>query len=99
MAMFKRIRNWLRRWRYREGRILSGFIARDIRRDILIVSSAKVDDGFIIGRVRATNVLYLSAGLIPAPEFEPARELRIDEMWHWSGKSWDGLSGESSIVK
>ncbi len=69
--MFKSIRNWVRRLRYREGRTLSGFIACDIRRDILIVSSARVDEGMIIGRVRTTNVLYLSGGLIPEPEFEP----------------------------
>jgi hypothetical protein len=96
--MFTSIRNWLRRWRYREGRTLSWFIARDIRRDILVVSSAKVDDGLIIGRVRTTNVLYLSNGLIPEPEFEPARELRIDEMWRWTGKSWGGLPDGTSIV-
>ena len=96
--MFKSIRNWVRRLRYREGRTLSGFIACDIRRDILIVSSARVDEGMIIGRVRTTNVLYLSGGLIPEPEFEPARELRIDEMWHWTGKSWGGLPDGTSIV-
>ena len=98
MTMFKSIRGWLRRWRYREGRTLSRFIACDIRRDILVVSSAKVDDGIITGRVRTTNLLYLCGGLIPEPEFEPARELRIDEMWHWTGKSWGGLPDGTSIV-
>src|ERR1043166_6033959 len=98
MTMFKSIRNWLRRWQYREGRTLSRFIARDIRRDILIVSSARVGDGIIIGRVRTTNVLYLSRGLILEPEFEPTSELRIDEMWHWTGKRWGGVSDGTSIV-
>ncbi|SRR5579875_1777424 len=98
MAMFKSIRGWFRRWWYREGRTLSRFIACDIRRDILIVSSAKVDDGIITGRVRTTNLLYLSGGLIPEPEFEPARELCIEEMWHWTGKSWGGLPDGTSIV-
>jgi hypothetical protein len=98
MTMFKRIRNWLRRWRYREGRTASRFIARDICKDIRIVSAAKVDDGIIIGRVRTTNLLYLSGGLIPEPEFEPARELRIEEMWHWTGKCWGGLPEGTSIA-
>lgn len=96
--MFKNIQRWVRRWRFREGKTLSGFIARDIRRDILIVSAARVDEGIITGRVRTTNVLYFSRGLIPQPEFEPARELRIAEMWHWTGKSWGGLSDGTSIV-
>ena len=98
MTMFKRIRNWLRRMRYREGRTLSRFIACDIRRDILIISSAKVEDGIIIGRVRTTNVLYLSRGLIPAPGFESERELRIEELWHWTGERWGGLPDGTSIV-
>jgi hypothetical protein len=98
MRIFKSIRNWFRRRRYREGTIVSRFIARDIRRDILIVSLAQVDDGFIIGRVRTTNVLYLSRGLVPEPEFEPAQDLRIEEMWRWTGKSWGGLPDGTSIV-
>lgn len=66
-------------------------VARDVRRDILIVSAAKLDEGIITGRVRTTNVLYLSRGLVPQPEFEPPRELLIKEMWNWTGKSWGGL--------
>jgi hypothetical protein len=96
--MFKKILRWSRRRRYREGRTLSRFIAHDVRRDILIVSAARVDEGIIVGRVRTTNVLYLSHELIPQPEFEPARELRIEEMWHWAGKSWGGLPDGTSIT-
>jgi hypothetical protein len=25
-------------------------------------------------------------------------ELRIDELWHWTGKSWGGLADGTSIV-
>jgi hypothetical protein len=96
--MLKSIRNWFRRWRYREGRTLSRFIACDIRRDILIVSAAKIENGIVTGRVRTTNLLYLSGGLIPEPEFESARELRIREMWHWTGNRWGGLPDGTSIV-
>jgi hypothetical protein len=96
--MFKSIRNWLRRRRYREGRTLSQFIACDVRRDILIVSSAKVDEGIITCRVRTMNLLYLYHGLTSAPEFEPARELRIDELWCWTGQPWGGLPDGTSIV-
>jgi hypothetical protein len=96
--MFKTFQNWSRRRRFREGRILSRFIARDVRRDILIVSAARIDEGFVTGRVRTMNVLYVSHGLIPQPEFEPAKELRIQEMWDWTGKSWGGLPDGTSIV-
>jgi len=96
--MFKRIRRWFLRRRFREGRTLSRFIARDVRREILIVSTARIDQGIIWCRVRTTNVLYCSHGLIPQPEFEPPRELRIEEMWNWTGQSWGGLPDGTSIV-
>ena len=98
MTLFKSIRDRVRRWRYREGRTLSRFIAKDIRREILIVSAAKVEEGIITGRVRTTNLLYVARGLVLEPEFEPARELRIDEMWHWTGKSWGGLPDGTSLA-
>jgi hypothetical protein len=93
-----RIQIWSRRRRFREGTTLSQFIACDVRRDILIVSAARIGEGIITGRVRTTNVLYLSRGLIPQPEFEPAREVRIEEMWDWTGQGWGGLPNGTSIV-
>jgi hypothetical protein len=98
MTLFKTIRDRIRRWQYQEGRTLSRFIAKDIRREILIVSAAKVEEGIITGRIRTTNVLYAARGLAPMPEFEPARELRITEMWHWTGKSWGGLPDGTSLA-
>ena len=98
MTLFKAIRDQFRRWRYREGSTLSRFIAKDIRREILIVSAAKVEEGIVTGRVRTTNLLYASGGLVPEPELEPARELRINEMWHWTGKSWGGLPDGTSLA-
>ncbi len=97
--MFQTIRKWLRRRRYREGATLSRFISMDIRRDVLVVSAAKIDDGVIVGRVRTTNVLYLIRGLVPEPEFEPERELRLDELWRWSGQSWGGLPDGTSLAQ
>ena len=96
--MFNRIQNWWRRRRYREGATLSRFIACDVRRDILIVSAGNVEHGIIVGRVRTVNVLYASKGLTPEPAFGAERELRIDEMWHWTGNAWGGLPDGTSIV-
>ena len=96
--ILKRIQSWYRRLKYREGRTLSRFIARDVRREILIVSAARIDEGIITGRVRTTNLLYLMRGLVPQPEFEPARELRIEKMWNWSGQNWGGLPDGTSLV-
>ncbi len=48
--------------------------------------------------LRTTNLLYVAKGLVPQPEFEQARELRIDEMWHWSGQICGGLSDGTSIA-
>lgn len=78
--MLKSIQSWFRRRRFREGRTLSRFIARDVRRDVQIVSAARIDEGFITVRVRTLNVLYVSKGLTAKPEFESPREMRLDEI-------------------
>lgn len=97
--MFKSIQSWFYRRRFRQGKTLSQFIAPDVRRDIQIVSATRIADGFITARVRTLNVLYVSRGLIAQPEFGPASELRIDEMWKWTGRSWGGLPDGTSIVE
>src|ERR1700760_2710378 len=99
MAIFKTIRLAVRRRRFRSGKTLSRFIARDVRREILIVAAERIDEGIIIGRVRTINVLYLSGDLISRPEFGEKQELRIDEMWNWTGKSWGGLPNGKSLVR
>ena len=97
--MFQSIRNWFRRRRFQEGKTLSQFIACDVRRDILITSAAKIDQGIITGRVRTMNLLYLSQGLVEEPEFGPPTEMHIDQMWHWTGQPWGGLPNGKSIVE
>jgi hypothetical protein len=95
---FRRWRLRRRRRKYREGVTLSQFIACDVRREIEIVSAARIDEGFVLGRVRTMNVLYVTRGLVSESEFEPARELRIDEMWKWSGQRWGGLPDGTSLA-
>jgi hypothetical protein len=96
--MFKTVQSWWRRRRFREGKTLSKFIALDVRRDVLIVSAARVDEGIITARVRTTNVLYVSNGLMAEPEFEAEKEIEIDKLWHWTGKPWGGLEDGTSLV-
>jgi hypothetical protein len=97
--MFKRIQKWFRRRKYHEGKMLSRFIARDIRRDIQVISTARIEEGIITVRVRSSNRLYIYKGLVTQPDFEPAKEMHIDEIWKWTGKSWGGLPDGTSIVQ
>ncbi len=96
--MFVTIRNWLRKRKYKEGRIVSRFIARDVRRDIQIISTDRIDEGVITARVRTTNVLYLSNKLIEEPVFGQPEEFSINEVWNWTGKPWGGLPDGSTIA-
>jgi hypothetical protein len=98
LHMFENIKIWIRRRKFREGKTLSRFIACDVRRDIMIVSAARIDQGVITARVRTTNLLYVARGLTTQPEFEPAREVHIKEIWDWTGKRWGGLPDGTSIV-
>lgn len=96
--MLRRIRNWWRRRTYREGRVISHYIARDVRREILVVSAARIDEGIITARVRTTNTYYVNKGFVPPPEFGAPEELHLDTAWHWTGQSWGGLPNGKSIA-
>ena len=93
-----RLRDWWLRRRYREGRVLSRFIAKDVRRDVLVVSVARLEHGVILGQVRTTNVLYVGRGLAKEPEFDSPQELRLNEVWNWTGQDWGGLPDGTSIA-
>jgi len=95
--MFENLKRWYRRRRFRAGQTLSRFIAPDVRRDIQIVSTARIDEGILTVRLRTTNVLYVSKNLALQPDFEPAQELHLDELWRWTGKPWGGLPDGTSI--
>jgi len=77
---------------------MSRFVARDVRRDVEIIATDRLDQGFIIARIRTVNILYQMSGLLPEPDFEPPRETGIADLWHWSGQSWGGLSDGTSLV-
>lgn len=96
--MLQPIRHWFRKRRYRVGRTLSGFIARDIRRDVEIVATPRLNEGFITARIRTTNVLYQSKGLVPMSEFESPREIALVDLWNWTGQVWGGLPDGTSLV-
>ncbi|QDU47003.1 hypothetical protein Mal52_55310 [Symmachiella dynata] len=83
---------------YRDECVLSRFIARDIRRDVMILSAHDIDDGFITARIRTTNVMYVSRGAVPSLAFGPLQRIAIDQLWVWSGQPWGGLSDGTSIA-
>jgi len=89
----------MRRRTYPEGKSLSRFIAHDVRRDIVIVSAARIDEGILTVRMRTTNILYVVRGLVTQPEPEPATEVRIEDMWNWTGQSWGGLPDGTSLAQ
>lgn len=80
------------------GQVLSRFIAPDVRRDILVIATDRLGEGVITARVRTTNLLYVSRGLMPQPDFEPPRDVRLDELWKWTGQRWGGLADGSSVL-
>ncbi len=84
------LRNWLRRRRFKQGSQLTRFLVPDIRRDVEVVDASEVESGFVTARVRTWNVLYVSRGFAPVPEYGPPRRLAIEDLWHWDGASWDG---------
>lgn len=97
-ALLHQVLKYRRRRIYRQGQTLSRFIARDIRRDVMVLADAELEAGFITARIRTVNVLYVSRHLVPYPPFGPPERLAVDQLWNWSGQPWGGLSDGTSIV-
>ena len=96
--MLQAIRHWLRERRYKAGGTVSRFVARDVRRDVEVVSTDRLKEGFITARVRTMNVLYQMKGLVPESEFEPPKDIALVDLWVWTGESWGGLADGTSLV-
>lgn len=97
-SWFERLKRWSRRRTYREGEVVSQFVAPDVLREVEVVSAAKLDEGIVIGRVRTINVLYASKGLARPVDYGPVSEHRIDTLWSWSGAPWGGLPDGTSLA-
>lgn len=87
---FRHFRRWRRRRVYRSGRVVSRFLAPDVRRDVLVVDASRIDAGVIVARVRTWNVLYAVQGLASAPPFGDAQVVDLAGVWEWSGAQWGG---------
>ena len=77
---------------------LSRFIARDVRREILVINIDEIDSGFIVAQSKTDNLLYLSKNLSEKSNFGEPERIAIENMWNWSGESWGGLADGTSIV-
>jgi len=88
----------LKRWRrdYRVGKILTNFVARDIRRDIEIVDVADVDNGILTVKTRTWNLLHAIRGRHEKPPFGDVRQVEIEHLWDWDGEQWGGEVPEST---
>jgi hypothetical protein len=87
-----------RRRQFEVGKTVSRFIAKDVRRDVLVVSSSRIAEGIIVGRYRTTNVLYTSRGLTEEPAFGEPQEIVLDHIWDWTGQDWGGLPDGTSLA-
>ena len=76
---------------------MSQFIAKDVRRDVEIVSVDELDNGFTTARLRTTNVLYQSYNLIEDNDFSEPERIALDKLWEWTGHNWGGLPDGTSI--
>ncbi len=91
--MFNRFRLWLWKRHYRPGRVITRFLAPDVRRDVEVVDVSLIDAGIVSARIRTWNVLY-AFGL--TPPFGEVRKFAIKDLWIWSGERWRGPVAQSS---
>ena len=82
------IKFWKRK--YCEGKIISQFVARDIRREVEVIDSSTIEDGYILAKVRTWNTLHEIKGIEKKPEFGEVERLHVKDLWNWTGQTWGG---------
>jgi hypothetical protein len=87
---FRHLRRWYLRRLYGPGRVVSRFLAPDVRRDVEVVDASEVDAGRLTVRTRTWNVLYAIKGMSPRPPFGDVRVVALTDLWTWSGQPWGG---------
>lgn len=87
---FHGLRIWHRRRKYRPGRTISHFIAKDIRRDIEVTGVSELAAGWVTVRMRTWNLLHAARDIAPKPDFSEPRRVKIEELWRWDGPPWGG---------
>ncbi len=85
-AFLRKIRVWHWKRLYRPGRVITRFLAPDIRRDVEAVDVSLIETGIISARIRTWNVLYAVKGIAPEPPFGAVRQIEIKDLWNWSGE-------------
>jgi hypothetical protein len=95
LAAFHKLRLWRWKRRYRPGTVVSRIIAPDVRRDVEVLDTSRIDAGVITARTRTWNVLYAIRKIEPEPPFGDAKDVAIKDMWRWTGASWDGAVPDS----
>lgn len=79
-ALFQLAQKCRRRRLFRQEQLLARFIARDIHRNVMILSDADINSGFITARIRTVNVLNASLHLVPESPFGPPEQIAVDRL-------------------
>ena len=93
--MFAHIRRWYMGRMYRPGRLISRFLAPDVRRDVEVVDASAIEAGQLTVRMRTWNILYVIKGLSPEPPFGDVQTVEIEKLWAWPGEPCGGPAPEA----
>ncbi|WP_404789518.1 hypothetical protein [Altericista sp. CCNU0014] len=88
---------WLRH-RFKKSSTVSRFVARDVRRDVLVLDDAYIGNGYVVARVRTRNILYIARGITTEENFGTPEILHLKSIWDWDGMPWGGASLPRQVI-
>lgn len=83
-----KVRLWYWKRRYRPGRVLSKFVAPDVRREVAVIDTSEIGSGVITVRMRTWNLLYVARGIETEPAIGDVTTIEIKKLWKWAGPAW-----------
>lgn len=97
MNIKQKFQLWLLKNKYQPNAEIKRFIARDIMRSIKVVSADRITEGILTVQIKTNNLLYNYKKITRPSNYGPPVEMRIKDLWKWTGAEWGGLPDGRSL--
>lgn len=75
------------KFKYKQGALITHFVAHDIRLEIIVIGNSKIEDGLLIVKERFIDCVSLTKDKnYKVPEFSEPKLIEIAQLWKWNVK-------------
>ena len=81
------IQKFYYKFKYKQGALISQFVAHDIKLEIIVVDNSKIDHGLLLVQERFIDCIsFARDNNYNLPEFSEPKLVEIARLWKWDVK-------------